>query len=264
MKHGEPQWVLGTMSGTSLDGVDAALLQTDGVEIFAFGRTKYRPYSDAERKVISSGFGQWDGPAVDAAGAAVTQAHLEVLDGFEADLVGFHGQTLAHDPQGRGTLQVGDGARLARDLDMPVAWDFRSKDVADGGEGAPLAPFYHHALARFIGAHAPVCFLNLGGVGNITWVDPGIEAPEHPGALVAFDTGPANAPINDLVTARRGLAFDKDGAAAAAGQVDADVVARFLEHPYSNARCPSPSTGTTFQTFSSESRTFRTKMPPQR
>jgi anhydro-N-acetylmuramic acid kinase len=224
---------LGAMSGTSLDGVDAAVIETDGETVWGFGETAYRAYSSGERDVLRAALGRWEGPEVAAAAEVVLAAHAEVLEGFEAvDLVGFHGQTLAHDPRGRGTLQVGDGAALARALGRTVVWDFRTADVRLGGEGAPLAPFYHFALARMIGAGAPVAFLNLGGVGNISWVDPSRARPEEEGAIVAFDTGPANAPVDDLVFRRRGMARDEDGALAAAGEVDAGIVARFVEDPW--------------------------------
>lgn len=232
MKQPGPQWVLGAMSGTSLDGVDAALLRTDGVEIFDFGSTGYRAYSDEERSVLRAALGKWAGAEVDAASDVVQAAHTQALTGFEAELIGFHGQTLAHVPRQHGTLQVGDGAALAAQLGIPVVWDFRTADIALGGEGAPLAPFYHHALARYIGADAPICFLNLGGVGNLTWVDPRIAKPEAEGALLAFDTGPANAPINDLLSARRGVAFDKDGKVAASGTVEQGALELFLAEPY--------------------------------
>ncbi len=142
--------------------------------------------------------------------------------------MGFHGQTLAHDPQGRGTLQVGDGAALARALGRPVVWDFRTADVRFGGQGAPLAPFYHFALAKWAGATAPLAFLNLGGVGNLTWIDPSRMRPEDDGALLAFDTGPANAPLNDLLQRRRGLAYDAAGGLAAQGEVHAPTLDAFL------------------------------------
>jgi anhydro-N-acetylmuramic acid kinase len=163
----------------------------------------------------------------------VEAAHAEVLSRFHgADVVGFHGQTLAHDPGGRGTHQAGDGALLSQVLGLPVVWDFRSNDVEMGGQGAPLAPFFHHACARWMGATDPLVVLNLGGVGNLTWIDPRIEKPESPGALLAFDTGPANAPVNDLLRARLGLDFDRDGAIAAKGKVDEAAVASFLDHTY--------------------------------
>ncbi|PQO23595.1 anhydro-N-acetylmuramic acid kinase [Rhodobacteraceae bacterium WD3A24] len=227
-------WALGAMSGTSLDGVDAAMIRTDGVSVAAFGPSAYRPYSHAERAVLRAALGRWpESPEALAAAEVVETAHAELLARFSgAQIAGFHGQTLAHDPGGRGTHQAGDGAVLAAALELPVVWDFRSSDVALGGQGAPLAPFYHHALARRIGAEAPLVFLNLGGVGNVTWVDPAHPAPEAAGALIAFDTGPANAPIDDLMTARRGRARDAGGALAARGRVDEGVIADFLRGPY--------------------------------
>ncbi len=233
IKTGAPVRALGAMSGTSLDGVDAAVIETDGVRVFGMGETGYRAYSGAERAVLRQALGQWHGPAVEAAAEVVTAAHIAVLNGFQGiDLVGFHGQTLAHEPRGRGTCQVGDGAALAEALGAPVVWDFRSDDVAMGGEGAPLAPFFHFACAKWIGAGAPLCFLNLGGVGNLTYVDPSFERPEDEGALLAFDTGPANAPINDFMIARQGMAMDKGGALAARGTVETGALELFLAEPY--------------------------------
>lgn len=222
------------MSGTSLDGVDAAMLLTDGVSILDFGPHAYRPYSETERAVIRAAFGRWPGEAGVAEAAEVVEtAHAELLARFSgAEVVGFHGQTLAHDPRGRGTHQAGNGALLAEVLGLPVVWDFRSNDVAMGGQGAPLAPFFHFACARWAGAELPIAFLNLGGVGNVTWVDPRQGGPEAHGAVMAFDTGPANAPVNDLMLARLGLAQDDGGALAASGQVEEAIVEAFLRHPY--------------------------------
>ncbi len=230
---------VGTMSGTSLDGVDAAEIVTDGERIVRFGATGYRPYDDEERSVLARALGAWEGPRVAAAARVVDAAHADLLGRFESpSVVGFHGQTLAHEPGGRGTLQAGNGDALAEALGVPVAWDFRSADVAAGGQGAPLAPFFHFACARWAGLSEPVAFLNLGGVGNLTQVDPRQEAPEAPGACFAFDTGPANAPIDDLMRARTGEAFDRDGATAAAGKVDAALVAAVLSNSYFRARAP--------------------------
>lgn len=227
-------WALGTMSGTSLDGVDAAMLLTDGERIHEFGPTAYRPYTSAERATLRAALGHWPGdPGVAAAAEVVESAHAELLSQFEgAELIGFHGQTLAHDPGGRGTHQTGNGALLAEVLGLPVVWDFRSADVALGGQGAPLAPFYHFALARLVGETGPMAFLNLGGVGNLTWIDPAQPGPEVPGALFAFDTGPANAPINDLMRRMCGLDHDEGGALAAQGQANTAIIAQFLRHPY--------------------------------
>ncbi|WP_416368188.1 anhydro-N-acetylmuramic acid kinase [Tritonibacter mobilis] len=228
-----PVRALGAMSGTSLDGVDVAVLETDGRDILGFGETGYRAYSDAEREVLRAALGQWTGDAVAAAARVVEAAHIEVMtDHADVDLIGFHGQTVAHAPRMQGTLQVGDGGVLAEALGRPVVWDFRSDDVSMGGEGAPLAPFFHHACARYIGATEPLCFLNLGGVGNVTYVDPRKARPEDEGALLAFDTGPANAPINDFLQARLGLAMDEDGRVASEGVVENGALELFLAEPY--------------------------------
>ncbi len=233
VKGKQAVWALGAMSGTSLDGVDAAMVLTDGVTISEFGPQAYRAYSGAEREVIRRAFGRWQGEDVAAAAEVVEAAHVEVLSRFSgAEVIGFHGQTLAHDPHGRGTHQVGDGALVAQALGVPTVWDFRSSDVALGGQGAPLVPFFHHACARFVGAVEPLAILNLGGVGNVTWIDPRGDDPAAPGALLAFDTGPANAPVNDLMLARRGVEQDRGGELALSGRVDDDIIQWFLALPF--------------------------------
>lgn len=228
-----PILAVGAMSGTSLDGVDVASLVTDGHEIQEFGEAAFLPYSAEDEAALRRGLGKWQD---DDLGDLADLVHARHLVAYQAvsrgALYGFHGQTLAHDPRGRGTHQLGDGQVLANALDAPVAWDFRSADVALGGQGAPLAPFFHHACARWAGAKGPIAFLNLGGVGNITWVDPRKLRPEEEGALLAFDTGPANAPINDLLRARLGVGFDRDGALAAKGKVEEGALELFLADPY--------------------------------
>lgn len=235
-------WSLGLMSGTAMDGVDAALVLTDGIGIEAFGPAIGIPYGDGEMDAARTVHGDWRrfrpalGPDVDLllrAEAEVDAAHAGAAARLlarpgapDAAILGFHGQTVAHAPHEGWTWQLGDGAALARALRRPVAWDFRSADMAAGGQGAPLAPFFHFALARMMGADAPVAFLNLGGVGNVTWVDPRAAGPETPGALLAFDTGPANAPIDDWVRRHAGAAFDEGGALALAGRVDEGLLAR--------------------------------------
>lgn len=230
---------LGMMSGTSLDGVDAALVETDGIRIGGFGRHAFRPYSDNEAAALHAALGSWsDAHGVPEAARLVEASHADLAADFpEAELIAFHGQTLAHDPRGRGTHQAGDGAALARAAGRRVVWDFRREDVRQGGEGAPLVPFFHWACADWAAGQgllprAPVAFLNLGGVGNISWVDPQAEAPEAEGACLAFDTGPANAPINDLMRARLHKARDDGGCQAEAGTADEGIVAAFLDHPY--------------------------------
>ena len=222
------------MSGTSLDGVDAAMVLTDGVTISEFGPHAYRPYTPTERQVIRAGFGCWPGDDPVASAAEVVElAHLELLSRFTGvDVVGFHGQTLAHEPGRRGTHQVGDGGLLARALGWPVVWDFRTADVAFGGQGAPLVPFFHHACARYIGAPGPLAILNLGGVGNVTWIDPRVDDPALPRALLAFDTGPANAPVNDMMQIRLGLSQDEGGSLALRGKVDQGIIDALLQRGF--------------------------------
>lgn len=227
----EPIWVAGCMSGTSLDGVDVALLCTDGETIFEFGDSFFRPYSKAEQGILRASLGLWK--ASDEAVELIETAHAQALSELQGfDCIGFHGQTFAHDPSGLGTYQAGSGAVLAQIFNMPVVWDFRSNDVAMGGQGAPLAPFFHHACARYIGASEPLVFLNLGGVGNLTWVNPAVDNPAASGAVLAFDTGPANAPINDLMQARFGKSYDANGDLAAQGMVDAELLEAFSRHVY--------------------------------
>ncbi len=232
MAQTDPLWALGTMSGTSLDGVDAAMVLTDGARIHDFGPHAYRPYTDTERATLRAALGQWPGdPAVQAATDIVETAHAEVLSRFSgADVIGFHGQTLAHDPRARGTHQAGNGDLLAELLGIDTVWDFRSNDVALGGQGAPLAPFFHHACAQWAGLKEPTAFLNMGGVGNLTWVDPRIALPEN--ACLAFDTGPANAPVNDLMQTRLNRAQDDGGALAASGTPDEGIISTFLAGAY--------------------------------
>jgi len=232
----KPIWALGLMSGTSMDGVDGAMVLTDGEQVFEFGKTCFRPYSEAETASISAALGLWpegDTARLAAAERVIEEAHLDVISRFDGvESIGFHGQTLAHDPANRRTHQLGDGAAMARHCGLPVVWDFRSADVLAGGQGAPLAPFYHFACVRAIGAGEITACLNLGGVGNVTLVDPRKSAPEEVGALLAFDTGPANAPLNDFIAQRCGLAFDRDGELAAQGQVDETIIHAVLQNPY--------------------------------
>jgi anhydro-N-acetylmuramic acid kinase len=232
--------VLGLMSGTSMDGVDAAMVATDGEAIAGFGPRLFRPYADDQRALLRAALadaravrdrGERPG-AVAAAEAMVTAAHADAVAALRAahpaaaiDLVGFHGQTVLHAPGRRLTLQIGDGAALARAVGVPVVFDFRAADVAAGGEGAPLVPVYHAALVARAGLRGTTAVVNLGGVANLTRIDPG-------GGLIAGDTGPGNALLDDLVRQRTGAALDEDGRLARAGRVDEGALAALLDHPW--------------------------------
>ena len=221
---------IGLMSGTSLDGVDAAWLETDGERILRQGPALTLPYDDALRADLrrvldlAPGLAPDDPLLVDVT-ARLTARHAEAVAalGAPADVIGFHGQTILHRPAQRQTWQIGDASALARAAGVKVAYDFRSADVAAGGEGAPFAPVFHAALAEKL--EKPLAVLNIGGVANITWI--GAD-----GALLACDTGPGNGPLDDWVQQHTGAAFDRDGALAAAGRVSATVLARLLSHPY--------------------------------
>lgn len=221
---------IGLMSGTSLDGVDAAWLDTDGVTVTGFGPTLTIPYDDVLRADLRVILDRAPGLTLDdadltSATARLTDYHVQAVEalGRPADLIGFHGQTILHQPDRRRTWQIGDAGMLARRVGMPVAHDFRSADVAAGGQGAPFVPAYHAALAA--GLPKPLAILNIGGVANVTWIG-------GDGALLAFDTGPGNGPLDDWVFRHTGQAFDQDGTLARSGRVDADVLARLLAHPY--------------------------------
>jgi anhydro-N-acetylmuramic acid kinase len=221
---------IGLMSGTSLDGVDAAWLETDGEAIGAFGPRLTLPYDDRLRgdlrRILDAA------PTLDpddrrlkAVVARLTEYHVRAVAavGREADLIGFHGQTILHQPDRRRTWQVGDARELAWRTGLPVAHDFRSADVAAGGEGAPLAPAYHAALARDL--PKPLAVLNIGGVANVTWIG-------QAGELVAFDTGPGNGPLDDWMARKAGAPFDRDGALARSGHPVRAVLDRLLADSY--------------------------------
>ena len=217
----EPISVLGMMSGTSLDGVDGAVVRTDGEGVIEFGGTGFRAYTEGEREALRAALGAWPSDDLENAQEIVLKTHCEVAADLKADLIGFHGQTLAHDPTRARTHQLGDGGLLAKLTGRDVVWDFRTDDMELGGQGAPLAPFFHHALARHLRLSEPVAFLNLGGVGNVSWVNPSVPLPQERGAICAFDTGPANALLDDFLFERTGRAFDEGGGLAAQGRVPA-------------------------------------------
>lgn len=220
---------IGLMSGTSLDGIDVAMIETDGVAHVVPGLSMTIPYAPDFRDRLRSVLGGV-GP-VAAVEAELTRLHGDAVEqfldrhkGLALDIIGMHGHTILHRPAERRTWQLGDGDALARRLGIDVVADFRSADVAAGGEGAPFAPLFHAALAS--GLPKPIAVLNLGGVGNVTWIGEGAAD------VLAFDTGPGNALIDDWVRRHAGVAADFDGAFARAGGVSQAHVERFLENPY--------------------------------
>ena len=239
--HDRPMTAIGLMSGTSMDGVDAAIIRTDGrafVETGAALTIPYkRPFRQRLQRVVSDG-GR-NRRNVETVERDLTLAHVEAvhqllaaagLGGDEIDIVGFHGQTVLHKPAERFTWQIGDCALLAAQTGIDVVGQFRVADVKAGGQGAPLVPLYHAARAADV--DKPVAVLNIGGVANVTWLGSGEDD------IVAFDCGPGNALIDDFVHARTGLPYDASGTLGLSGAVDETLLAALLGNPYFDLPAP--------------------------
>ena len=231
---------LGLMSGTSLDGVDAAVIETDGEAVFGFGKTHFRAYTQDEQDTLNAATQAaltWNfkGPPPNIFAqveAVIHQAHIEAAQALmsdDIDLIGFHGQTVLHRPptpeQKGQTLQLGDGHVLADALGVDVVYDFRTHDVQAGGQGAPLAPVYHKAMLEKSGTPLPAAVLNIGGVSNITLVIAG-------GELQATDCGPGNGPLDSWVQMCGRGTYDKDGALALAGEPDFALIDKWLSREF--------------------------------
>ncbi len=244
------QWCIGLMTGTVMDGnVDIALLKTDGETIEEFGPYTLASYPPETNQLIAEAmaaaqdwnFAEQEPEIFARAEKALSEGQAHAISQFIAknsistqsiSLIGFHGQTVLHrapkDGQKGATRQLGDGQIIADMLGIPVIYDFRTQDIEAGGQGAPLAAIYHQALLRSAGLSedpTDTAILNLGGVANISWWD------GH-NTLIAFDTGPANAPINDWISAHNQGDMDRDGLIAARGQVDEARLQNLLKHPY--------------------------------
>lgn len=243
---------IGMMSGTSMDGIDVALIRSNGKSQLECGPSAFFTYEAKFRRRLEK--------AMDKAATIeqrderpgklaeleeeITERHVAALLAFlearqlrlsDIDIVGMHGQTVLHRPQAGLTVQLGDGQRLADETGLSVVWDMRAKDMAFGGQGAPLAPVYHRALARNLptpfDAHWPVAFVNIGGIANISWID-------SDGTIMAFDTGPGNALIDQWVTAHAGIPFDQDGLIASEGQVIEPLAGQIMDSDYFRQATP--------------------------
>lgn len=244
----EVKRAIGLMSGTSADGVDAALIETDGEKIISTGPYEFVEYTQNERAEILSKMKQTiaapDHNARKQLGnelaPLITQRHGQAVEALikkanlkntDIDVIGFHGQTLYHDPATQFTLQAGDAQALAKQLSRPVVYDFRSNDMAHGGQGAPLVPVYHRALAAKSHLTLPVAIVNIGGIANVTYIG-------NDGELLAFDTGPGNVLIDEWVGKKTGERMDRDGAYAGAGTINQLALKTFMTHPYFKAQPP--------------------------
>lgn len=235
--------VIGLMSGTSIDGIDAALIETDGLNHVRPLAFMPNPYTLSFRARLRRLFGNMAGrqdPEVADMERELTELHAEIVQKFQkqfdgvthsVDLIGFHGQTIWHQPKKRATLQIGDGALLAKITQIPVINDFRSADVQAGGHGAPLVPLYHRALAAKL--PKPVAILNIGGVSNITWI-----GGDQDDEIMAYDTGPGNAMIDDWVLQHTGQSYDEYGLLAATGHAHKDIVDQILAKAFFQQKPP--------------------------
>lgn len=230
---------LGLMSGTSCDGIDAALVETDGRQQVRRGPAATFPYTPEFQVRLRSVMGGRG--AVAEVERELTELHAQAVRSLlqqsgtspaDVAVIGFHGQTILHEPERGRTWQIGDGAQLARLTDIDVVNDFRGRDVAEGGQGAPFVPLFHGALAADL--PRPLAVLNIGGVANVTWIGENAED----GDLIAFDTGPGNALLNDWALRHLGEPVDRDGALARAGQVDAAILDRLMSSPYFDRPAP--------------------------
>ncbi|PRD42047.1 anhydro-N-acetylmuramic acid kinase [Phyllobacterium phragmitis] len=238
---------IGLMSGTSMDGIDIALIRTDGHSFVERGPSSSVAYSDGFRTRLKQGLVdarairlREERPGILAllerdltlhhAIAVHDFLHIHGIEHEAVDLIGFHGQTVLHRPDEGLTVQIGDGPLLATEAGIPVIHDMRANDMAHGGQGAPLIPAYHAALATGLTnkCEAPVVFVNIGGISNLTYV--GAD-----GTLAAFDSGPGNMLIDQWVEAHTGAAFDADGAIAGSGVVDEVLARRYLAHAFFTA-----------------------------
>ncbi|WP_406856262.1 anhydro-N-acetylmuramic acid kinase [Alsobacter sp. KACC 23698] len=231
---------IGAISGTSMDGIDVSIVDTDGDARVTPGPGRTYPYSDALRAQLLALIAdpvRAETGELDALEAAVSDAHAAAIADFIRDfdieksnvrVVGLHGQTVYHRPEKRFTRQLGVGQRVAAALGIDVVNRFRHADVAAGGEGAPFAPLYHRALASTL--EQPVMVLNLGGVGNVTYIDGDV--------VIAFDTGPASALLDDFVMKRLGRPYDEGGRLAASGVANAAMAAELMRHPYFDRPAP--------------------------
>ncbi|NOT71072.1 MAG: anhydro-N-acetylmuramic acid kinase [Hyphomicrobium sp.] len=232
---------LGLMSGTSLDGIDVAMIETDGESQVVRGPAMTFAYEAEMRQVLTAAIAdarglqdRWARPGcLKQAERQMTEAHASAVDAFlgqrgidrgAIDVIGFHGQTVLHRPGGQLTVQLGLGGVLADLTRVPVVYDLRGADVAAGGQGAPLVPVYHQALTAKL-SQRPMAVVNIGGVANVTWIG-------RDGRLIAFDTGPGNALIDDWMMRRTNRACDLDGASAARGRVLDDILHAYLNDPF--------------------------------
>ena len=239
----ESKWTVGMMSGTSMDGIDVAAIRTDGVHVFEVGPGLSVPYAETLREDLRSILGSTESsPKISRIEKEITEVHAAAFLSFlktfsipkeSVGLIGFHGHSILHQPASRfpvgRTWQIGDGALLAKLTDVDVVANMRANDVAAGGEGAPLVPLYHQALAENL--EKPLAIVNIGGISNVTWLGKNNQ-------ILAFDMGPGNGLIDDWVWKHTHQPFDAGGVLASRGKIHEDRVIEFFKSPYFSKKPP--------------------------
>ena len=225
--------VLGTMSGTSFDGIDLSIIQTDGSEIFQYKTNYYFGYpkkiTDELHKLSDYNIKSIKHPElIKKISLKITNFYIQKLlllpEIKDVDLIGFHGQTIYHNPKKKISIQLGDAELLSKSINKPVIFDFRKNDLIHGGQGAPIAPIYHKYIIDNLKIKLPACFLNIGGISNITYVEKN--------KLIAFDTGPGNCLINDLTMLYFNKSYDKNGYIASSGKIKMNIIKKILQDNY--------------------------------
>ena len=233
---------IGLMSGTSMDGNDAALLETDGYHSIKVIDYIERPHEENLKALLKACDGKQDRTTSEMRAAEQVFSDSQIplinellernaLSASDIDVIGFHGQTTFHQPAEKTSVQLGDGQILATKTGIKTIYNFRQADMDAGGQGAPLIPIYHQALLKSKSMNLPIAIVNIGGVSNLTWID-------GTASLIGFDTGPGNALIDDWVSAHTDQAFDDGGKIAAEGRVNDAIVEQFLTHPYLKKNYP--------------------------
>ena len=243
--------ILGLMTGTSMDGIDISLVHTNGEHLNRLNKNYFYKYSTKTKKILTSILKKelsFNLKRKDYLDEFITNEHyfalknLDILD--SCDLVGFHGQTLYHDPKSKISVQLGNPQKLAQMLNKNVVFGFRSKDLSLGGQGAPLAPIYHKFIMETLDIKLPCCFLNIGGISNLTYWDGEI--------LIGFDTGPGNALMDDFMSSTLNKDYDKDGIVASKGTPIKEEVVKFLKFDFFKKPPPKSLDRQTFLLFYNE------------
>ena len=224
------------MTGTSMDGIDISLVKTNGKDLIRLNKNYFYRYSNKTKDFLLSILNKDIKVNLERKkylDQIITDEHYKALKNLDivnkSDLIGFHGQTIYHNPNIKTSIQLGDPKKLAKMLNKNVVFDFRSNDIQLGGQGAPLAPVYHQFIIESLNLELPSCILNIGGVANLTFWDGK--------TLIGFDTGPGNALMDNYIKTTSNKYFDKDGIIASKGLPNKKIIKKFINNSFFR-KCP--------------------------